>query len=112
MTKALGTSTVVENGARKFGWTRRLTANDLADLGGIDVTAHQVQDWVDKAHEARVILVGEQLFAVAIHAGAGRAAHLVTRSAALTRLHPLPPPEPGQGQPGDPAGCVEAPPRT
>lgn len=73
VTKALGTSTVVENETRKFGWTRRLTADDLADLEGIDVTAHQVQDWVDKAHEARVILVGEQLFAVAIHAGSDAA---------------------------------------
>lgn len=68
VTKALGTNTVVENGTRKFGWTRRLTDADLTDLAGIDVTAHQVQDWVDKAHEARVIVVGDRLFAVAIHA--------------------------------------------
>ncbi|MBV9012341.1 MAG: hypothetical protein JO272_09880 [Pseudonocardiales bacterium] len=43
---------------------------DLANLGSVRTTAHQFQDWVhDKHHEARVIVVGDQIFAVFIHAG-------------------------------------------
>jgi glutathione synthase/RimK-type ligase-like ATP-grasp enzyme len=54
-------------------YTRRLDANDLDDLRGVDVTAHQLQDWVDKDHEARVVVVGDQVFGVAIRAHNDRA---------------------------------------
>ncbi|MGH3976120.1 MAG: hypothetical protein ACRDS9_22760, partial [Pseudonocardiaceae bacterium] len=42
---------------------------DLADLRGLDVTAHLVQDWAPKCWECRVVVVGEEIFAIAIHAG-------------------------------------------
>lgn len=67
--KTFGANTVIENGVLKVAFTRRLTAADLADLDGVEHTAHQFQDWLDgKAHEVRVIAVGRELFAVAIHA--------------------------------------------
>lgn len=42
--------------------------------GRIDLTAHLLQEWVDKAFECRAVVVGDQVFAVAIHAdsAAGR----------------------------------------
>lgn len=68
ITKLLGSSSIVEEGMRKIGFTRLLADEDLADLCGIELTAHLFQRWVPKAHEARVVAVGEQLTAVAIHA--------------------------------------------
>jgi ATP-grasp ribosomal peptide maturase len=69
VTKALGTTLVYEEDRYKLGYTRRLTASDLADLRGIDATAHQQQVWVNKREECRVVVVGDRVFAVAIHAG-------------------------------------------
>ena len=42
---------------------------ELADLRGVEITTHQFQRWVPKAHEARVIVVGDRVFAAGIHAG-------------------------------------------
>lgn len=67
--KPLGTSLIYEANTFKMGWTRQLAPEDFADLAGFDVTCHQVQDWVDKAHECRVTVVGDRMFAVAIYAG-------------------------------------------
>lgn len=69
VTKALGTTLVYEDDHYKLGYTRQLTASDLADLRGVDVTVHQQQVWVNKRKECRVVVVGDQIFAVAIHAG-------------------------------------------
>jgi hypothetical protein len=44
-------------------------AATLADLSGVDATATQLQHWVSKVHEARVICVGEQMFTIVIRAG-------------------------------------------
>ncbi|HEU0087325.1 MAG TPA: ATP-grasp ribosomal peptide maturase [Pseudonocardiaceae bacterium] len=77
--KALGTSRVLEEGVRKIGFTRRLTDEDLSDLRGIDVTLHQIQDWVEKDHEARVVVIGDKMFAVGIYAGS-EASHADWRS--------------------------------
>ncbi|MGH3547446.1 MAG: hypothetical protein ACRDQU_04845, partial [Pseudonocardiaceae bacterium] len=55
--------------ARKITFTRLLSDDDLADLRGIDVTAHQFQRWAPKQYDARVIAIGDRLFAFAIHAG-------------------------------------------
>lgn len=41
----------------------------MADLRGVAVTAHQIQDWAPKRWECRVVMVGADIFAVAIHAG-------------------------------------------
>lgn len=66
--KTFGANTVTEAGQLQVAFTHRLSDADLADLRGADLTAQQVQDWVPKAHELRVIAVGEHLFPVAIHA--------------------------------------------
>jgi glutathione synthase/RimK-type ligase-like ATP-grasp enzyme len=67
--KPFSTNLIYEDDTYKMGWTRKLSADDFADLRGIDVTAHLVQDWAPKCWECRVVVVGEDIFAVAIHAG-------------------------------------------
>lgn len=67
--KALGAPSVLEQGTRKTAFTRLLDAADLADLRGIEITAHQFQRWVRKAYEARVVVVGAEVFAAGIFAG-------------------------------------------
>jgi ATP-grasp ribosomal peptide maturase len=67
--KALGAAAIVEDGGRKTTFTHPLDAADLADLRGVEHTAHQFQRWVPKAFETRVIVVGGRVFAAAIHAG-------------------------------------------
>ncbi|HEY1971288.1 MAG TPA: hypothetical protein VGH89_25260 [Pseudonocardia sp.] len=56
----------------KVAYTHRLDTNDLADLRGVASCAHQLQHWIDKTHEARVVIVGNRMFAVTIHAGSPR----------------------------------------
>ncbi len=60
---------IYEDHTYKMGWTRKLSADDLADLRGVEVTAHLVQDWAPKCWECRAVVVGEDIFAVAIYAG-------------------------------------------
>lgn len=67
--KVLGANVLYEDGARKFAATHLLTADDLSDLRGFELTTHLVQEWVDKDHEVRVVVVGNRMFAVAIDAG-------------------------------------------
>lgn len=67
--KALGAPAIVEGGGRKTTFTHRVHDNDLTDLRGVEHTAHQFQRWVPKAFEARVFVVGNRVFAAAIHAG-------------------------------------------
>ncbi|MGW4528589.1 ATP-grasp ribosomal peptide maturase [Amycolatopsis sp. NPDC004378] len=73
VTKALGAAAIIEDGGRKTTFTHLLDAGDLADLRGVEVSAHQFQRWVPKAYEARVIVVGDQVFTAAIHAGSAAA---------------------------------------
>jgi ATP-grasp ribosomal peptide maturase len=68
VTKAFGSPSIREGGIRKVTFTQLLDNSDLADLRGIEVSAHQFQRWIPKACEARVIVVGDRLFAAAIHA--------------------------------------------
>jgi ATP-grasp ribosomal peptide maturase len=67
--KPLSTNLIWEDHTYKMGWTHRLTSDDLADLRGVEVTAHHVQDWAPKQYECRAVVVGDGVFAVAIHAG-------------------------------------------
>jgi hypothetical protein len=67
--KPLSTNLVYEDDTYKMGWTRTLSAADLADLSGINVTAHLVQDLAPKCWECRVVVVGDDMYSVAIHAG-------------------------------------------
>lgn len=69
VTKMLGAVSIVEGGVRKFAHTRVLDSDDLDDLRGIEHTAHQVQGWVPKKHEARMIVIGEHVTTAAIYAG-------------------------------------------
>lgn len=67
--KSLGPNTVTEGEQLTVAFTHRLTASELNELTGTDATATQVQQWVDKVFEARVIVVGEHLFTIVIRAG-------------------------------------------
>lgn len=67
--KSLGPNTVTEGGRLTVAFTHRLTAADLADLSGVGATATQAQHWVNKTHEARVVVVGERTFTILILAG-------------------------------------------
>nr|WP_245556162.1 RimK domain-containing protein [Actinopolyspora mortivallis] len=69
ITKLLGSNTISEDGTRKVSWSRLLDQAELDDLRGIETTTHLLQRWVPKAFETRVIAIGGQLFAAAIHAG-------------------------------------------
>lgn len=66
--KALTEPIIAETGTQKVIWTRRVGAADLSDLAGLELTTHLFQEWVPKAHEVRLTMVGERPFAVAIHA--------------------------------------------
>lgn len=67
--KSLGPNVVTEGGKLTVAYTHRLTEEDLTDLVGADATATQVQQWVDKIHEARVVVIGERTFTILIRAG-------------------------------------------
>jgi glutathione synthase/RimK-type ligase-like ATP-grasp enzyme len=68
--KNLSAASLMESGQVQIAYTRRLESTDLTDLAGIEVTAHMFQRFVeDKAFEVRVTVVGQELFAAAIHAG-------------------------------------------
>lgn len=67
--KSFGSNAVTEAGQLKVAYTHRLTDVDLADLRSVSSTATQVQRWVDKSHEARVVVVGRRMFTVLIRAG-------------------------------------------
>ncbi|MFE3171383.1 ATP-grasp ribosomal peptide maturase [Amycolatopsis sp. NPDC059090] len=66
--KSLGPNTITEGGQLKIAYTRRLTAGDLEELSGVASTATQLQRWVNKTHEARVVVIGERMFTIAISA--------------------------------------------
>lgn len=51
---------------RKIAFTRTLDEADLADLRGVEQTAHLFQKWVSKAYEARVVVIGEHITTAAI----------------------------------------------
>ncbi|WP_031080326.1 ATP-grasp ribosomal peptide maturase [Streptomyces sp. NRRL S-118] len=83
--KPVASPVLIEDDQLKSVYTQRLSPEDLDDLRGIDTTAHLFQAWVSKEHEVRLTVVGERMFAAAIHAGS-EAAHDDWRSdyAALT----------------------------
>ena len=77
--KPLAAPIVEEAGTYTPVWTRKIAAGDLADLDGVQATAHLFQQWVPKHCEVRLVVVGDRLFPVAIHAGSD-AAHVDWRS--------------------------------
>jgi len=66
--KTFGPNSVTEDDVPKVAYTHRLDDHDLNDLRGISTTTHQIQHWVQKAREARVVAVGERLFGIGIDA--------------------------------------------
>lgn len=66
--KSFGPNTITEAGRVKVAYTRRLAAQDLAELDAVAATATQFQQWVDKTHEARVVVLGRRMFTITIHA--------------------------------------------
>lgn len=72
--KNLAGAALMESGRVQMAYTRRLESADLADLTGVDVTAHLFQRFIDdKAFEVRATVVGKRVFAAAIHAGSDAA---------------------------------------
>ncbi len=68
VTEMLGASAICEQGGRRVALTQRLIDSDFDDLRGVELTAHLVQRWASKREEARVIVIGSHVFAVAIRA--------------------------------------------
>ncbi|MPZ65760.1 MAG: hypothetical protein GEU83_09690 [Pseudonocardiaceae bacterium] len=58
----------LEAGGPKVAYTRALSATDLSDLSGTELTTLLVQERVDKAFEVRLTAVGDRLFGAAIDA--------------------------------------------
>lgn len=79
VTKMFGAPAICEQGGRRVALTQRLSGSDLGDLRGIEITAHQFQRWTSKREEARVIVIGRHVFAVAIRAHSD-AAHVDWRA--------------------------------
>lgn len=71
--KPLAEPIVPEGGGYTAVYTRRLTPTDLDDLHALSVSAHYVQEWIEKAYEVRITAVGDRLFPVAIHPGSAAA---------------------------------------
>jgi ATP-grasp ribosomal peptide maturase len=66
--KALGTAHPSDRDDRPQAlWTTQVRPGEIDD--SVARTAHQFQEWVDKAYEVRLTAVAEQLFAAEIHAG-------------------------------------------
>lgn len=81
--KTLAGGVVDDDGVPKGMPTSIVDPDGLDD--SIALCAHQFQEWVDKHHEVRLTVVGEEFFAAEIHAGSA-AAHVDWRNdyAALT----------------------------
>jgi ATP-grasp ribosomal peptide maturase len=73
VSKLVGGMALDEDGVRKNVFTHRVSEAELADLRGIEHTAHLFQRWVPKHVEARVIVIGDQVTAAEItaHSAAG-----------------------------------------
>ncbi|MBA2322786.1 MAG: ATP-grasp ribosomal peptide maturase [Pseudonocardiales bacterium] len=66
--KSLGAASITEEDEIKVAFTRRLSDEDLRDLRSVAVTATTVQEWVPKAFEVRLTVIGQEWFPIAIHA--------------------------------------------
>jgi glutathione synthase/RimK-type ligase-like ATP-grasp enzyme len=71
--KPLSTNLIFEDDGYKMGYTHLVTDADLADLRGVASTAHHLQEWAPKSSECRAVVVGDDIFCVAINAGSDKA---------------------------------------
>lgn len=92
ITKALGPSGITEDGQQKVAYTRRLTDDDMTEIGRVSVTATTLQEFVPKAYEVRLTVIGDRWFPIAIHAATdGAQTDWRSDPSALTyRLVPVP----------------------
>ncbi len=58
---------VTRDGVTCASWTSKVHAGEITDA--VSASAHYFSEWIDKAHEVRLTVVGERLFPVEIHAG-------------------------------------------
>lgn len=58
---------LTEQGRSMVGHTHMVSQSDVADLRGISTTAHQLQHFVHKTSDLRVVVIGKDAFGVAIH---------------------------------------------
>ncbi len=65
--KSLSPGVITEQDEMRIIYTSRLTADDLDDRA-IGLSCHLFQEWIPKAFDVRLTVVGEECFAVAIHA--------------------------------------------
>lgn len=77
--KSFGPNTITEGGQLKVAFTRRLGEVDQVGLDSVASTATQLQRWVDKAYEARVVVIGDRMFTIVISAGSA-ASHIDWRA--------------------------------
>ncbi|WP_150248732.1 ATP-grasp ribosomal peptide maturase [Nocardiopsis deserti] len=77
--KPVGGALHVEQGRTRIIYASAVTAVEELRDPAVGLTAHCFQEWVDKAFEVRLTVVGETMFAVAIHAQS-EAAHIDWRS--------------------------------
>lgn len=73
ITKALGPAGITENGQTRVAYTRRITPADTHDLGAVAATATVLQQFVPKAFEVRLTVIGHRMFPIAIHADSPQA---------------------------------------
>ncbi|MGH3844627.1 MAG: hypothetical protein ACRDS0_24765, partial [Pseudonocardiaceae bacterium] len=66
--KSLSTGVIAEQDEVHIIYTSRLTADDLDD-STIGLCCHLFQEWIPKAFDVRLTVVGDQCFAVAVYAG-------------------------------------------
>jgi hypothetical protein len=73
--KSLSTGVVTEKDEVRIIYTSRLTADDLDNLddGAIGLCCHLFQEWVPKAFDVRLTVVGSRCFPVAVYAGSPEA---------------------------------------
>lgn len=64
---------VPEDGQIKMLYTTVIDDPDTLMDPALELTAHLFQAWVPKAYEARAVVVGDQVFTTAIHAGSDAA---------------------------------------
>ncbi|MGH3915386.1 MAG: ATP-grasp ribosomal peptide maturase [Pseudonocardiaceae bacterium] len=67
-TKALGPSGITEDDQVRVAYTRYLTDDDLAEIECVSLTATTLQEFVPKAFEVRLTVIGDRWFPIAIYA--------------------------------------------
>ncbi|GER89702.1 hypothetical protein KDW_38640 [Dictyobacter vulcani] len=64
---AQGTIKDEEEQIERFIYTSQVAKDHLADLAGVRITAHFLQEYIPKQIELRVVVIGRQIFAAEIH---------------------------------------------